>query len=317
MKQYIFVVAFVLFLIPSVSQAGRISSVAAVVNDDIITTLDVEREAAPAIKEASQKGAVDDAARSAIRKEALTRLVDKKLTEQKIKELGIKITDDDIKQAIDDVKKQNKLTQEQLMSALAIQGLSYEQYRAQLKDQMEKLRLVSQEVRSKIHVGEQELREYYESVKSQYQEDESLTARHIFFRLDKSASPEEVKRVTDLATSVLHEAQSGTDFAALAKKYSNDSSAAGGGNLGTFKKGDILPDLQETFGSMKPGEISGLVHTPAGIHILKLDQRTPGRFKPFDEVKVELEDKLYKKKSEDRFNQWVDDLKKQATIEIK
>lgn len=317
MKRYLFATAFVLSLIPSISQAGRISSVAAVVNDEIITTYDVERETAPVVKEASQKGPVDDPALSRIRKEALTRLVDKKLVEQKVKELGIKITEEDLKQAIDDVKRQNKMSQEQLVAALAAQGLSYEQYRAQLKDQIEKLRLVSQEVRSKVHVGEQELREYYESVKPQYQEDESLTARHIFFRLDTSAPADEIKRVMTLATSVLHEAQSGADFAALAKKYSNDSSAADGGNLGTFKKGDMLPDLQETFASMKPGEVSELVQTPAGIHILKLEQRTPGRFKPFAEIKAELEDKLYKKKAEDRFNQWVDDLKKQATIEIK
>ena len=119
------------------------------------------------------------------------------------------------------------------------------------------------------------------------------------------------------AMIVLQEAMSGRDFAELAKKYSDDPQAAkDGGDLGTFKKGDMLPEIEAAVIGMKPGQISNIVNTPAGFHIIKLEQKTPGEVKPFEEVKGSIEELLYKKKSEERFNQWLAELRKSAAIEI-
>jgi peptidyl-prolyl cis-trans isomerase SurA len=79
----------------------------------------------------------------------------------------------------------------------------------------------------------------------------------------------------------------------------------------------MLPEIEETVISMKPGDISELVGTPAGFHLIKLEERFVGKARPFDEVKGDIEERLYKKKSEERFNQWLADLKKGAAIEIK
>jgi peptidyl-prolyl cis-trans isomerase SurA len=120
------------------------------------------------------------------------------------------------------------------------------------------------------------------------------------------------------AANVLFEARSGKDFAELARKHSDDPGAkTDGGDLGTFKKGEMLPEIEATVLKMKPGEISELVVTTAGIHIIKLEERSAGKPKPFEEVKGEIEEALYRKKSEDRFNQWLADLRKGASIEIK
>src|SRR6185369_16641047 len=162
MKQCISILLLAgLLLVPASGFAKVINAIAAIVNDDIITLYDVNREAQLAIREAEKKSALDDAARSQIRSTVLDRLVDKKLVEQKIKELNIKVSEEEIRQAIEDVKKQNNMTQEALVSALANQGLSFDQYRVQLQEQLEKLKLVSMEVRSKIQVGESEMNDYY------------------------------------------------------------------------------------------------------------------------------------------------------------
>lgn len=306
------------FLYPEKASGEVISSIAAVVNEDIITTLDVKKELAAVMQEAAQKKApIADSDHEKIEQESLTKLIDKKLVEQKIRELNIKVSEEDLRQAIEEVKKQNNLTQDALVAALASQGLSYEQYRTQLKDQLERLRLVSQEVRAKIQVGEREMLEFFEANKVSFQEEEQLRARQIFFRMEKSSPAAEIKTTMMTALSVLNQARRGADFSELAKKYSNDASAADGGNLGVFRLNDTLSDFQEALSGMKPGEVSELIVTPVGLHIVKLEERIPGKIKQFAEVKADIEDRLYRKKSEERFAAWVSDLKAHANIEIK
>lgn len=295
------------------------NAIVATVNDDIITLYDVNREAQPAIREEEKKGTLSDTARSQIRRTVLDRLIEKKLTEQKIKELGIKVSDEEIRQAIDDVRKQNNITsQEALVAALAGQGLTFDQYRAQLQEQIEKLRLVSMEVRAKVHVSETEMSDYYTTNRAKYTEDESYRARHIFFKTGEKATAEEITLSKTTALAVLKDAKGGKDFAELAKKFSEDPAARkDGGDLGSFKKGDMQPELEKSILSLKPGEVSELVSTPIGFHIIKLEARVDGTTKPFESVKAEIEEILYRKKSEERFSQWMKELRSKASIETK
>jgi peptidyl-prolyl cis-trans isomerase SurA len=302
------------------SPQGRVTNaIAAIVNDEVITMFQVNREAQPIIRETEKKTPLDAAARSQIRRTALEMVIEKKLVEQKVKELNIKVTDEEIRQAIEDVKRQNNITsQEALVAALANQGLSFDLYRTQLQEQIEKLKLVSVEVRAKIHVSEAEMREFYDANRSKYTEDETYRARHIFFKTNEKAAAEDIKRSMTAALMVLAETRSGKDFIELAKTYSEDPAARkDGGDLGIFKKGDMQPELESAIIAMKPGEVSELVYTPAGFHIIKLEERISGKLKPFEGVKAEIEEAIYKNKSEERFSQWAKDLRGKASIEIK
>ena len=295
------------------------NAIVAVVNDDIITLHNVNREAEPALAEAQKKAALTDTEKRQIRRMVLERLVEKKLTDQKIKELNIKVSEEEIRQAIDDVRKQNKIpSQEALVAALAAQGLTFEQYRGQLQEQIEKLKLVSMEVRAKVHVGEGEMRDYYTANLPKSTEDESFRARHIFFKTGERATSEEILRAKVTATSILADAKEGKDFAELARKFSEDPAARkDGGDLGSFKKGDMQPDLEKAILSLKPGEVSDLVSTPIGFHIIKLESRSSGTAKSFESVKGEIEEIIYRKKSEERFSQWAKELRGKATVEIR
>jgi len=302
-----------------VSSGKVVNAIAAIVNDEVVTLYEVDRESQPLIREAEKKSVIDATVRTQIRRAALEHLIEKRLLDQKIKELNIKVSDEEIKQAIDDVKKQNNMaSQAVLVSALASQGLTFEQYRAQLQEQIEKLKLVSMEVRAKIQVGETEMREYYEANRAKYSEEETFRARHIFFRTSEKAPAEDIKRAMTTALMVLAEAKSGKDFEELAKSYSEDPAARkDGGALGSFKKGDMMPELEAAILAMKPGEVSELVYTSSGFHIIKLEERSTGKMKPFESVKAEIEDTLYRKKSEERFNQWAKELRAKASIEMK
>ncbi len=318
MKPHLFLITTVLsLLLPAVVAATPVSGIAVLVNDEIITSYEVERETALLVKEAEKKSAVDPAGRAQIRTAALNKLIDKKLIEQKIKELNIKVSEEEVRQAIEDVKKQNNLSQENLVAALAGQGLSFDAYRAQLKEQLERLRLVSQEVRAKIQVSEKEMLDYYAANPARFGAEELFRARHIFLKIPKKASAKDIERIRVRAEAVLKEAGGGGDFAELAKKYSEDPSAKEGGELGAFRRGEMLPELDAAVMKLQPGEVSDLIVTPGGFDIIKLDQRFTGPVKPFASVKAEIEELLYKKKSEERFNQWLDELRKGAAIETK
>ncbi|NJD92013.1 MAG: peptidylprolyl isomerase [Geobacter sp.] len=310
----------VTLFLTTASAAELISGIAAIVNDDIITIYEVNREYAAALQEEEKRTGqpLSKEAVNTLKKDIINALIDRKLIKQKIKELNIVVSEEEVRQSIEDVKKQNKLSQEALASALLAQGLTFDQYRAQIKEQLERLRLMSQEVKSKIQVGEKEVRDYYDANLGQYTEEPTYRARHIFLKIDKQATNEEIKKIMLKAANVMAEAGSSADFAELAKKYSDDPGAAkDGGDLGTFKKGDMLPEIETAVLAMKPGEISELVTSSAGFHIIKLEEKIAGKVKPFESVKGLIDDQLYRKKSEERFKQWAEDLRKSASIEIK
>ena len=304
-----------LALFPCLSHAQVIDGIAAVVNEEVITNFELDKEYQLMQKEQEK---LPPAEKMGLRSAALNRLVEKKLIDQKIRELDIKVLDDEVKAAIDDVKKQNNMSQEALVQALAGQGLSFEQYRVQLKEQLERLRLMSQEVRSKIQVGEQEVRDYYDANRAKFGAVEQFRARHIFFKVDKKGGAAELARVEAVAAGVLKEVRAGKDFAEMAKAHSDDPAAAkDGGDLGTFKKADMLPEIGDSVAAMKPGEVSELVLSQAGLHIIKLEERTLSSGKPFSEVKNDIEELLYKKKADERFAQWVKDLRASVPVEIR
>jgi len=320
MKQFSFValLAGMMLSTPALSLAAQVNGIAAVVNEEIITTLQVERDTAVLAKEAEKRGALTPEARAELRPAALNRIIERKLVEQKIKELGIAVSEEEIRQAVEDVKKQNKLTQEALVSALAGQGLSYDQYKAQLREQLERLKLMSQEVKGKIQVSEREIEEYYNANQNKFSEDARYRARHIFFKVKKDLTDPELRAVRDKAKQVLLLARRGRDFVALAKEYSEDPGAAtDGGDLGTFKREEMLPEIAGVVTSMKPGDVSDIISSSAGLHILRLEEVIATKVKPLAQVRAEIEDVIYRKKSEERFNQWSIDLRKGAAIDIK
>jgi len=308
----------VLLVCASTANAEVLSGIAAIVNDEIITLLELNREYAIVLKEQQKKGDLSQDAAARLKRDLLAAMIDRKLIKQKIKELNIVISEEEIRQSIEDIKRQNKMSQEALTAALLAQGMTFDQYRAQMKEELERVRLMSQEVKSKIQVGEREIREYYDANGADFNEEPTYRARHIFLKVDKKASNDEIKKIMAKAAEVMAEAKSNNDFAALAKKYSDDPGAAkDGGDLGTFKKGDMLPEIESAVITMMPGEVSELVTTPAGFHIIKLEEKTAGKLKPFETVKASINDILYRKKSEERFKQWAEELRKGAAIDIK
>ena len=300
------------------SAAEVISSIVAVVNDELITSHDLSGEFQLMAREGNRKEPFKPDEMAKLRSLAINRLVDRRLVDQKIRELDIKVTEEEIRQSVEEVKKQNNFTQEKLVEALAGQGLSFDRYKAQIKEQLERLRLMSQEVKAKVQVTGKEILDYYQANRSKFGEQELYRARHILLAIPKDAKEADIAKIREKGEQILKEARAGGDFLELAKKYSDDPNVAkDGGDLGTFRKGDLLPEMEEVVLKLNAGEVSAPIRSKSGFHILKLEQKSLGNIKPLDDVKGEIEESIYRQKSEARFSQWVSELRKNAAVEIR
>jgi len=153
--------------------------------------------------------------------------------------------------------------------------------------------------RDRIEVGEEEVKEHYGYHLAAFQEQEQVRARHILFKVDENAPDEEVEKVRKKAEEVLEKARKGEDFAALAKEYSEGPTKAKGGDLGYFSEGQMVKPFEEAVFGMKKGEISNLVRTRFGFHIIKVEDIKEARTKPLDEVREEIRKDIVETRSVD------------------
>lgn len=143
-----------------------------------------------------------------------------------------------------------------------------------------------------IEVSEGEVKEYYDAHQDEFQQEEQVRARHILIRVEEGADEATKAAARQRAEAVLARAKAGEDFAALATESSDDSSAARGGDLGFFRRGLMVPPFEEAAFAMQPGEISDIVETQFGYHVIRVEERTEEGTRPFADVAAEIAQKL-------------------------
>src|SRR5215813_5880327 len=169
----------------------------------------------------------------------------------------------------------------------------------------------SLKLRSEIKVTDDELRQYYEQHKDEYTLPERVKAQHILFKT-QGKTPEEIEKIKEKARGVLERAKKGEDFGALAKQYSEDSTASAGGDLGDFGRGQMVPEFEKAAFSMGVGAISDLVQTQFGIHIIKVNGKQERRERPFEEMKEAVRPIVETRKAEQRGSE----LAQQAAVDL-
>ena len=163
--------------------------------------------------------------------------------------------------------------------------------------------LLRQEL-SKINVTDQDVKSYYDANQDAFKQPEMVRARHILIKADKTASDEEKNKAKEKAEGLLKRIKDGEDFAKLAKEYSDDTgSKSNGGDLGFFAKGKMVKPFEDAAFALKPGEVSGVIQTDFGFHIIKVEEKKAAGIVPFEEakekVKSQLLDMLMKQRAKD------------------
>lgn len=319
MKRFFYLFGFIFFFygLTSLSEAV-VDRVVAVVNQEIITLSEVEKWIASQKEEIVTEDRLEKQGQmQALCRKVLDKLIEEKLIDQEAKKSGVKVSSKEVEATVEDVKRQNAITQEGLEKALAKEGLTLETYKKQIEKNLQRQRLIHWAVKVEEKAGEKELREFYQENISRYRTNETYRPAMILFAIPKGASPDEIREIRKKCQSVLEKIKKGDDFGEMALLYSEDSSNKVRGDLGYFRKGEILPVFEREALRLKVGEVSGIVRTEFGFHIIKLLDRRIAAPLPFEEVSERVKTDYYNAEMEKAFRQFLSKLKEKAVIEIK
>ena len=281
--------------------------------DRIVATIDGEPITTREVRQWGKERGLQDAPDAHV----LDLLITEKLLQKEIKSQGIAARDDEIERYIGEIQARNGVDKERFQKVLAEQGMTYEAYRAKVKNEIEKAQLVNREIRQRVNVSPEEIRRWYDAHAEDYAIADRIRVRDIFFALDDGATEEEVAHVRAKALEVRELAIGGKDFAALARQYSEGPGAEKGGELGTFKRGELDRELEEAVFTLEPKKVSEPIRTGGGVHLLRVDERIAAGRRPLEEVKDDIRESLYNDALEERFQNWLSrDLRERHHVEV-
>jgi peptidyl-prolyl cis-trans isomerase SurA len=299
--------------------AKVIDRIVATVNDDIVLLYDLNQTIKPYVDRIKASNYPHEKERQIlfkIREDAVDMLIEQKLTDQEIKRYKISVSQNEINNAIEMMKKTSFITDEELREELSRRELTLEEYREQIKEEILREKLISREVKSKIVIIPEDIKAYYENHKDIYSGKKKYHLRNIIMKVPEASVETEKLTIKNKMESILSELKKGEPFDKLARFYSDSPIASEGGDLGLFEIKDLSPQLQEAVKVLKEGEYTPVLDTEQGYQILYVQeiQKTPG--KTLEESTSEISQKLYKDTVNRRFASWIKDLKSRSHIKI-
>jgi peptidyl-prolyl cis-trans isomerase SurA len=299
------------------ARAEPVNRVVAVVNNEVITLHELNKKFKEVTgftpEDMMQR---DERALPGVRKQVIELMIDERITDAKIRELDIKVTQREINEAVEAVKAENRLTQEELLARLQKDGISWEKYLDKLKKELERQRLIHTEIRSKILISEDRIKRYYEEHKDQYTTDAKVHLAGIFLVNKDPKDEKEMESIIRKGEEIQKSLRKGESFADLAKKHSDGPGADEGGDLGVFSSSKIEPELRKIVEPLAPGELSDLIVRSNGVQILKLISKEGGTRMPLEEVRDAIFSALYREEVNDRYTTWIRELREKSYTQI-
>ncbi|MET0644480.1 MAG: peptidylprolyl isomerase [Candidatus Binatia bacterium] len=252
-------------------------------------------------------------------REVLEQFITEKLLEAEARESGIKVTEQDVSQYIDEIKKRNRLSDDELKTVLSREGQTLESYRASVKSELEKSEILNRQVRNKVNITNDDVERYYKLNANKFRSEDRVRLRHILLALPQSATPEEVQAATEKAMDLYKRIVAGADFAELAREYSQGAGQADGGDIGWVSRGKLISGIEQVaFEKLSVGQVSTPFQTSMGVHIVKLEARESGTVLPLATVAPKIKEELQSKALEDRFVKWLKtDLRRKHRVDVK
>ncbi len=276
-----------------------------------------EFERAVKTVEGQAGGPVPPDRRDAIYRQLLDQLVALKLLSQESVALKITVPDADVDSRVADIKKQFP-DEQAFTAALAQRQMTPEKLKNEIRQQLQAMKVVDTQIGPTVTVTDAEVNDFYTKNPDKFQEPEAVHVAHILIRAPENAEAAAKQKAKAEAASVLAQLRKGGDFAALAKQHSQDpGSAASGGDLGFVPKGQTVPPFEQAaFALTKPGQLSGVVESPFGFHIIKMIAHRDGRTVPLQEVKPQVGQFLRQQKMQEKTAAYVEQLKGKGKVEI-
>ena len=308
----------VLLTFGAVVHAKAVDKIVAIVNDQLVTTSDLEKFK----KKLQTGGLVDDALLkltdpAALLKDKtalLNELVDEKLIDSEVKRKNMEVTIERVEQEIRSIATNNNISRQQLTSALTAKGVNLSQYQDFIKTSLERQSLIEKEVTSKIRISDEDISSYYLAQKgASASQTFEYTLSHILLN-PKNAGGDEA--ALNRAKTVEEKLKAGQSFEKLAEQYSEDGNFTKGGALGTFTAGEMNKELAQAVSKVGSGETTGIVKTAQGYQIIKVNKRTLISDPKLEEQKEPIRRTLYAKEFKRQFRLWLTQRRDEAFIRI-
>ena len=304
MKRTLITAAAALLIMTSMTFAReQVDRVVLVVNEEVITLTEF-------LNEAKKNGINMEEA--GMENKFLEQIIDKTIVEQEARQTGINVSDEELDFTLKEIKSRYKLNEKEMEKALKKQNMTEESFREQWRFQLLTQKLMEAKVQGNVAVTDQEIKEYYQQTYGDYDEDISeIRIAHI---LILNSGPDSLQK----ATKIADEAKAGEDFPKLAKEYSQDSmSAQNGGDLGYFKKGDLVESLEFAVQDVQINEVVGPVESPGGYHIIKVLDKKDSKIGIPQSYSNEIRNTIYSQKAEAMLKEYLTSIKETAYIERK
>jgi len=256
----------------------------------------------------------------------LAKIGDRQITMQDFDRM-IKVYDAEKQKLLDQNPQYKGIILQRFVQAIVLSNAAREKgfdKRSDIKEQMEiamndflATEYLKKEVVEKIDVTDEDMKLYYKTHGDEFGTPETVRARHIFFKAAKSMADEDKKKMKEKAEDVLKRIKSGEDFAKLAAEFSDDSgSKAKGGDLGFFPKGKMVPEFEKVAFSLKAGEVSDVIQSPYGYHIIKVEDRKEAAVEPFDKVKDKVKEKVLAEFRKAKVEEFVNNAMEKAGVQM-
>ncbi|MEO5378438.1 MAG: peptidylprolyl isomerase [Magnetococcus sp. DMHC-6] len=237
----------------------------------IVTDSELNEIIRPILEKARRSGTQIDFER--VRKMALDELILRRLREQMAQQLEIVITEDEIDELMSKVERDNHLPAHALPEVLLRQGVNLNSYRQNLRDQLLQSRLIARVIRNFVTVSEEEIEDLYQSTHDQKKQSEEIQLGQIVLNVSQQAQPDEVRAIQEKALFIKKQLEGGASLSALASQYSDDFQGIQEGGIDWFKRGELLPELENAVFGLKQGEVTDPIRSVQGYHLFQLLDR--------------------------------------------
>jgi peptidyl-prolyl cis-trans isomerase SurA len=309
--------------VPTGGRVEILQQILVKVNGEIITKTDLEDRQVSALRQRAQQMSDEELKKAiaTITPDILVDAVDEMLLLQRGKELGYKVTDEQFKRVLDNIRKENKLeSDEQFNAALKQEGITIEQLRRNLEKQMVINQVQQVEVAGKVGISESEAQAYYDEHKNEFTTPASLSLRELLVAVKTDGKTVNVaadEAAKAKAEGLLARARGGEPFATLVAEASEAPSKANGGLVGPLTASELDPGVLKLIEGLKPGGVSDVFRTPGGYALLQLESQTAPTVKSFEAAREDIAQKVYASKRNAEFGRYLAKLRSQAIIEWK
>ena len=319
-KRFVLIICSLMLLCVPVG-AEVVDKIVAVVNDEIITLTEFNTAFEPYLKniEDNYKGKDKEALINQSKEAFLKRLVDNLLIEQEAKKagMGIVIKDEEVMDVIRDMMAKKKSNMEDFKKNLAREGTSLESLKKDIRSQMMRIRLLRREIKSKVIVSDEEIGEYYNKNRQDYEGKEAVRLKQIFLAIPAKADKKTKAKIKEEAEQLRKRVLAGEPFELLAVKYSQGPGAAQGGDIGFIEKGTIIAAVESVAFNLPMEQVSEVIESGIGFHIIKVVDKKGAGLKPIAAVREEIKTKIEDEKLEKKYEEWITSIRKKSFIEIK